>query len=117
MSKMLKIFSTISVFAALVCVFALAATVFARGHKGDMRSGTVISVNAPANQLVIESNKKDNTGNITIDVTAETKIIKDGKEVTLSNIAPGDKVKIKLESDKETAKIITVTDGQKPVKN
>jgi len=97
----------LSIIAAIVCTAALTGIAFA-SHKGGKHFGEIVSIDATASQIVATSGKGEESENITIDVNAETKIIKTGKTITFADLVVGDKVKVRLSSDNKTAGSIIV---------
>jgi Cu/Ag efflux protein CusF len=72
--------------------------------KTSLMDGEVASVDAAAKQIVLKREK----GNITIDVTDQTNITKAKKEITISDIAAGDKVIVAYEKDGDKRKATTI---------
>ena len=74
--------------------------------KTSLLDGEVASVDSAAKRIVIKKGK----GNITIDVTDKTNITKAKKDITIADIAAGDKVIVafKKEGDKRRATTIKV---------
>jgi len=84
---------------------APAATAAPAKHvKTSIISGTVVSVDAAAKQIVVK-NSEGKMDNVTFDVNDNANIRKTGKTITLSDIAAGDKVMVafKHKDDKRTA--------------
>jgi Cu/Ag efflux protein CusF len=117
----------ISIFAAVVCAFAFTGTVLAedaapavtpaaatqaapaKHAKTSIVSGAVVSIDATAKQLVVK-NSEGKMADVTFDVNENTNIRKAGKDITLSDIAAGDKVMVafKHKDDKRIATSIKV---------
>jgi hypothetical protein len=109
---------------SLLVVFAMASVGFAWGTYQEPRSATqqqqqakratakVVSVDAARNAIEI----KDQSGaNVTMNVSPQAKITKDGKAVTLNDIKADDTVSVEWEDEggRMTAKSVTVVSGKK----
>ncbi len=107
---------------SFLVVFALASIGFAWGTYQDPQTSTqqqavkratakVVSVDASRNAIEI----KDQTGaNVTMAVSPQAKITKDGKDVALTDIKADDTVSVEWEDDggRMTAKSLTVVSGK-----
>jgi hypothetical protein len=106
---------------SFLVVFAMASVGFAWGIYQDPQSATqqqakratakVVSVDAARNAIEI----KDQTGaNVTMSVSPQARITKDGKDVALSDIKADDTVSVEWEDEggKMTAKSLTVVSGK-----
>jgi hypothetical protein len=108
---------------SLLVVFAMASVGFAWGTYQEPQSATqqqaakratakVVSVDAARNAIEI----KDQTGaNVTMTVSPQAKITKDGKDVALTDIKANDTVSVEWEDEggRMTAKSLTVVSGKK----
>jgi hypothetical protein len=107
---------------SLLAVFAMASVGFAWGTYQDPQTATqqqaakrstakVVSVDASRNAIEV----KDQSGaNVTMAVSPQAKITKDGKDVSLSDIKADDTVSVEWEEEggRMTAKSITVVSGK-----
>lgn len=71
---------------ALIAIVALSATLFAR----ELHTGRIISVGATS--ITVRDDRDQE--NDKIEVTAETKITRNGKPAKLTDLAAGDKAKV-----------------------
>jgi Cu/Ag efflux protein CusF len=108
---------------SLLAVFAMASVGFAWGTYQEQQSASqqqqakratakVVSVDASRNAIEI----KDQSGaNVTMAVSPQAKITKDGKAVTLNDIKADDTVSVEWEDEggRMTAKSVTVVSGKK----
>jgi Cu/Ag efflux protein CusF len=106
---------------SILVVFAMASVGFAWGTYQEPQSATqqqakratakVVSVDASRNMIEI----KDQTGaNVSLAVSPQAKITKDGKDVALTDIKADDTVSVEWEDEggRMTAKSLTVVSGK-----
>lgn len=102
----------LSITAALICLCAFAAAAFTP-LKTDGIFGKIVSIDAAAHQLVMTVSMGGQSKNLTVAVTAETRIGKAGTPITLTDLAVGDKIRVRLNDDNKTASSILVITAKK----
>lgn len=90
------------IIAAVVCVFALAG----QASAGGVKTFQVLAVDTTANQVTFATGNGNKT--ITVDVTGETKLFKEGTKITIGDLVVGDTVKVRLSTDRKSASSIIV---------
>src|SRR5438128_181196 len=107
----------VSVMMILACIVSVQARNNAKLNQASQEpaarseSGKVVSVDAAKNEFKV---KDDRGAEKTIAVTADTKITKEGKDVTLAELKTGDRVMYELDASASTptAKMLMVMTGK-----
>lgn len=107
------VLTLVSVMMMMACLVKVQASIsqVSQEPAAKPESGKVVAVDAAKNELKV---KDDKGAEKSIAVTADTKITKEGKDVTLADLKTGDHVMYELDSAASTpvAKMLMVMTGK-----
>ena len=113
MRKSIYVFSILLLAASFALASAQQASETEKQKSTKMQSGQVTTVDATNNQIVI---KGDAGTDVTIIVSANTQITRDGKSVTLADIKAGDLISSECEDAADGCKAASITVSSAKVK-